>query len=75
MNSNLPFSVEFGTSWRGRGSIGQQAALTALLVSVGVAFNGLNSASGNPILFLLCGGALALALLIETPPTAFWRRA
>lgn len=61
--------------WRRNASIGRQAAFSALLVSVGVTFDGLNTAFGNPVLFLLCGGTLLAALVRTPPPMIFWRHA
>lgn len=48
-----------------------EAATFAL--SCAVAFNGLNNAFGQPLLFLLCGAVLALLLVLIPPSTPFWR--
>lgn len=74
MHSGLHTRATVGRAWYRHGLMGQQAALTALLFSVGVTFNGLNNAFGHPVTFLLCGAALAFALFVETPPAAFWSR-
>ncbi|EXS71990.1 O-antigen ligase family protein [Sphingobium sp. Ant17] len=53
----------------------QIAPIIALLLSIGFTFNGLDTLSGNPTLFLLCGAMLALLLLLDAPPRLFWTRA
>jgi hypothetical protein len=46
--------------------------LTALVASLGVTFNGLNSALGGPIMFLLWDGLLAMLLISFAMSRRFW---
>ncbi|MET1755181.1 O-antigen ligase family protein [Novosphingobium sp. RD2P27] len=47
--------------------------LCALTVTVGLAFNGLNSATGQAVVAILGGGMLLTLLLAERPEEQFWR--
>lgn len=75
MDSSRTVNGRGTPKWRRNGSAARQAAFGALLVSVGVTFDGLNSAFGGPLLFLLCGAALLTVLTLAPPPMIFWRRA
>ncbi|WP_165356441.1 O-antigen ligase [Sphingosinicella sp. BN140058] len=46
----------------------------ALLFSIGITFNGLNSPAGNAIACLLAAGILSLLLGLWPAPAAFWRQ-